>query len=91
MAIHTSPTGEDHDTSAETGRMCSCMPRVLEGGELIVHNSFDKREFGEVFRKLVQDYKAAVARGQRAYTAEQRDLFEHAERLLDLHYPECPS
>ena len=56
MVIHVLPVNdlEPHD---EEGTTCKCEPRVefVEGGMLVVHNSFDGREMIEQVKEILED------------------------------------
>ena len=55
MIIHVLPVNdlEPHD---EEGTTCKCEPRVefVEGGMLVVHNSFDNREMIEQVNEILE-------------------------------------
>ena len=46
--VHVLPVG-DTQLHEESGTYCNCNPSVerLDGGTVVVHNSFDGREFAE--------------------------------------------
>ncbi len=48
MTVHTYPTN-DHYPHSTNGTPCACKPRIVhvDGGIVIVHNSFDGREILE--------------------------------------------
>lgn len=87
MPNHVFPNNDlrDHVTD---GDPCPCMPRTLEDGELIVHNSYDRRETGEVCRKALDLLGAALADHGHTWTPEQRDAYDHALLILNMHWPE---
>lgn len=73
----------------ENGDPCPCMPRVVDG--VVVHNSYDRREVGEVMRKALRilwgdvvDYWSSSG----ATLPEAREAYAHAMHLLAIHWPE---
>lgn len=58
MIIHILPVNdlEPHD---EEGTTCKCEPRVefVEGGMLVIHNSYDHREIIEQVNKILEGDK----------------------------------
>jgi hypothetical protein len=84
---HVMPVNEHH----EVAQACSCMPRVIEdvnGSRIVVHNSFDGREMGVVMDAALERlYGDLVAHGC-PIDAQTLEHYEHARRLLLLHYPQ---
>jgi hypothetical protein len=81
------PVNEDHEVT----QTCSCMPRVIEdvnGLRIVVHNSHDGRELGIVMdaalERLYGDLVAQVGQPD----PQTQEAYEHARRLLLLHYPD---
>ncbi len=56
MEIHVYPQNDLALHELE-GKECPCLPRVEEDGQLIVHNSWDRRE---VLEHLEEKYTALV-------------------------------
>lgn len=84
------------------GVFCPCMPRLqvpapeLVDGVLcqpdmshavVRHNSYDRREVGEVCRKALDDLGAALADHDHEWSPELRDSYEHAIHILNMHWP----
>lgn len=55
MVIHVLPV-DDLEPHDEEGTTCKCEPRVefVEGGILVVHNSFDNREIIEQVNEILE-------------------------------------
>lgn len=79
--VHVYPVRDtrEHITN---GDPCPCLPRTVEG--VVIHNSYDAREVGEVCRKaldmLGKDHVGA-------WSPELREAYEHAVAVLDMHWP----
>lgn len=82
------------------GDPCPCMPRTIhavieETGQsapaAIVHNSYDRREVGEVCRHALAMLGVALADHEHTWTPAERSSFEHASHVLDMHWPAKPS
>jgi hypothetical protein len=82
--VHIIPDGERH---AVNGDPCACMPRETAPG-LFLHNAFDARELGEVLHELLDTASKAMEAHNHDWTDDDRDAFDHAERLLQLHWPQ---
>lgn len=67
------------------GDPCPCLPRVVEG--VVVHNSYDARETGEVCRKALDLLAGALADHRHVWTPAERQAFEHAIAVLNMHWP----
>ena len=67
--------------------VCPCMPRLLEDGKVVAHNSYDGREIGEVCRNAINALGVALAHHNHQWTDVERDHFDHATLILDMHYP----
>jgi len=54
MIIHILPTNDLEPHEQET--TCKCKPRVefVEGGMLVIHNSFDQRELEEQIKEILE-------------------------------------
>lgn len=72
------------------GDPCPCLPRVLED-TCFVHNSYDRRETGEVGRHALAVLGVALANHGHTWTDVEREAFEHASLILDMHWPAKPS
>ncbi len=99
--IHTVPVGDIRDHVMD-GLFCPCMPRLVHAkpildddgvsietdmaSEVIVHNSYDKREVGEVCRKALDLLYEALGPTHTA-SNELFQAWEHAMHLLDMHWP----
>jgi len=83
--IHVAPIKDifDHVTN---GDPCPCLPRVTDDG-VVVHNSYDGRETGEACRKAIDLLGKALAGHGHTWTDEERDAYEHAIAILDMHWP----
>lgn len=82
--IHVEPKGDlrEHVTN---GDPCACMARECDG--VVVHNSFDRRETGDVCRKALDLLALAMAYHEHTWTAEERAAYEHAMIVLNMHWP----
>lgn len=94
MTRHVEPVNDlrAHDTSQ--GVFCPCMPRLLRtpaadeaDGDLVVHNSYDGREIGEVCFAALDALALALAGHSHTWTADERDVYEHAILVLSMHHP----
>ena len=85
MANHVLPIN-DLRGHVEEGVLCPCMPRVREDGELVIHNSYDGREIGEVCAKALDMLGCALADHGHTWSPELRDAYEHAIDVLAMHY-----
>jgi hypothetical protein len=87
LPIHVVPEADlrDHDTGPDG--LCPCLPMRLEGGRIIRHNSYDRREVGEVVRDLMDALGTALADHHHEWTPDEREAFEHVERIVDMHWP----
>jgi hypothetical protein len=85
-AQHVVPVDDlfEHET---TTALCTCLPRVQVDGRLVIHNSYDGREIGEVSRKLIGLLTRALRQHKHAWTPEEFDALEHAKRALGVRYP----
>lgn len=81
---HVSPINDTRE-HVLNGDPCPCMPRQLPG--CVVHNSYDGRETGEVCRKAIDTLGSALADHGHTWTDEERDAYEHAIAILDMHWP----
>lgn len=54
---------------------------------VIVHNSYDGREIGEVCRRALDMLGSLLADYRHTWTTHQRAAYEHAIDLLEMHYP----
>ena len=79
--LHVSPENDlrEHVTN---GDPCPCLPRERNG--VMIHNSYDAREVGEVCRRAL-DMLGVEHRPP--WTDEERDAYEHAIAVLDMHWP----
>lgn len=82
--IHTTPVGDLRQHVLD-GLFCPCMPREVDG--VIVHNSYDRREVGEVCRNALDQLGIALANSDYEWSHEMRTAYDHAIYLLDLHWP----
>lgn len=69
------------------GDPCPCLPRMLDDGAVIVHNSYDARETGETCRDALNRLGVALAEHRHTWTNEERMAYEHAMAILDMHWP----
>lgn len=85
MSYHVHPENDlrEHVTDGEP---CPCLPRVKDG--VIVHNAYDAREVGEVCRHAL-DLLGVEHRPP--WTDKERDAYEHAIQILDMHWPKKDS
>lgn len=88
--IHTVPLGDIRDHVMD-GLFCPCMPRLAQpsSGGIIVHNSYDRREVGEVCRNALEHLTAALANMDVEWTPAMVDAYDRAVYLLDLHWPKA--
>lgn len=68
--------------------LCPCLPRVIERGTFrhVIHNSYDGREVGEVCSKALDMLGVALADHGHTWTDEQREAYENARHVLEMHY-----
>jgi hypothetical protein len=94
--IHVTPIGDLREHPLDV--LCPCMPRTLlhykpEWGAaapekvVVVHNSYDGRETGEVCRKALDLLGTALADHGHEWTIEERDAYDHAIHILNMHWP----
>jgi len=104
--IHCMPLGDTRDHVAD-GLFCPCLPRLVaarptqdEDGVtidpdpsqgVIVHNSYDRREVGEVCRSALDKLGVALAGHSHQWSHEERSAYEHAIYLMDMHWPKVPT
>lgn len=100
--IHTVPVGDIRDHVMD-GLFCPCMPRLVQAhatidddgvrvepdptSGVIVHNSYDRREVGEVCRSALDKLGIALANIDHEWSHEERSAYDHAIYLLGLHWP----
>jgi len=78
-----------HDHVTSDGVFCPCLPRRDEANpSVVVHNSYDGREIGEVCRRALLALGSALLDHRHRWTKTELGAFEHAFELLDTHYPE---
>lgn len=86
------------------GSPCPCMPSkvspspvIEEDGSasmpddshsVIRHNSYDGREVGEVCRRALFRMGVALSDHDHTWSSDERDAFEHAIDVLEMHWPE---
>lgn len=96
------PVGDIRDHVMD-GLFCPCMPRLVKAhatidedgvqiepdpsSGVIVHNSYDRREVGEVCGNALEHMTAALANMDVEWTPEMVDAYDHAIYLLGLHWP----
>lgn len=77
------------------GDPCPCLPMVFvgfaDGEPRTVHNSYDRRETGEVCRRALDLLGTALANHGHEWTMAERTAYEHAIHVLAMHWPEKPS
>jgi hypothetical protein len=81
--IHVEPSN-DLRQHVWNGDPCPCMPREVDG--VVIHNSYDGREVGEVIMRLIGVF-ADVVGNDHEWTNTQRQAVEHAESIVALHWP----
>lgn len=79
--VHVYPVRDDRE-HITNGDPCPCLPRTVD--DVVVHNSYDAREVGEVCRKAL-DMLGVDREGE--WSPELRDAYEHAVAVLDMHWP----
>lgn len=82
---HVTPIGDLRRHAAD-GIFCPCMP--LERYGVVVHNSYDGREVGEVCRHAIDVLGLALANHGHQWTVEECNAFESAMHVLEMHWPE---
>lgn len=83
--IHVVPENDTHQH--ETSTLCSCMPLTRDEGRVVIHNSFDRREVGEVLKLALDTLGIALTNLGHVWSAMERELFDHAQHLLVIHWP----
>lgn len=68
---------------------CPCLPTIIDG--LVRHNSYDGREVGQVCRQALDLLGRALADEGHEWIDEERDAYEHAIELLNMHWPPMDS
>lgn len=81
--VHSYPLEDLHEHVFD-GDPCPCMPREVDG--VVVHNSYDGRECGEVLLKLVRVI-SEIAPDNHTWSDRQKQSVEHAEAIVALHWP----
>lgn len=92
--FHVTPNNDLREHVLDPDGACPCLPRRgpdWEGTPRWVHNSYDRREVGEVCRLALDRLGVELANREHEWTPEQRDAYEHAVHLLDMHWPAKPS
>lgn len=87
LPIQVVPLGDLREHVQDPRGLCPCMPRLREDPPVVVHNAYDGRETGEVGRKALRLLSLALAVHGHQWTDEERDAFEHAWLVLDMHWP----
>lgn len=88
--FHVYPVNDMRSHVTE-GELCPCLPRVrrVDGEDaVVVHNSYDGRELGQVCRTAIDLLALALTDHNHRWSDDLRDRFEHAIQLLDMHYPD---
>lgn len=88
--IHVLPVNDIRQHVMD-GLFCPCMPRLDATGNIIKHNSYDRREVGEVCRLALDRLGIALANIDHEWSADEREAYDHAIYLLDLHWPKKPT
>lgn len=103
---HVVPNNDLREHVVESDGLCPCLPRVLlpraeqmpdgtwvqpdHSHARVVHNSYDRREVGEVCRKALDLLGCALADHGHDWGDGEREAYEHAIQLLDMHWPAKP-
>lgn len=100
--IHVVPNNDLREHDLDHAGLCPCMPMLVPPVPAVVdgvlcqpdnsqaiwrHNSYDGREVGEVCRTALDALGSALADHSHEWSAEQRQAYEHAIHLLDMHWP----
>lgn len=86
--VHTYPEGDVREHVTDDEDFCPCLPwRSPEDPDVLIHNSYDGREIGEVARKALDLLGLALVAHHHAWTVEERFEYERAFDLLERHYP----
>lgn len=80
--VHVSPIGDEREHCTD-GEPCPCLPMERDG--VVRHNAYDAREVGEVCRRALD---MLGVQKPPPWTNDERDAYEHAIQLLDMHWPE---
>lgn len=72
----------------ESSMLCPCLPIVRYG--VCVHNSYDRREVGEVCRRALHTLASALGHENHDWTECEFELLDHAVELLNMHWPASP-
>lgn len=90
---HVTPMGDQREHVEDV--LCPCMPRTLamkcddgSQGRVVVHNSYDGRECGEVFFSALTRLAGALIQSNGRLTEHQREAYEHARTILMMHWPD---
>lgn len=84
---HIWPNNDARDHDLTQGPLCPCLPRTKDKGRVIVHNSYDGRECGEVFQDALDRLGQALTAHRHRWTPGERDAYEHARHLVSMHWP----
>jgi hypothetical protein len=86
--VHVFPERDlrEHDTSS--GVLCPCLPRLdPEDPNVVLHNSYDAREVGDVMRDALLSLGEALVDLRYPFSKEQYELVRRAFDLLERHWP----
>lgn len=83
--VHTTPLNDKRGHVTD-GPLCPCMPRVLDDGALIVHNSYDGREVGQVCMRALDALGLALAGHEHQWSDVEREAYDHAVLILGMHF-----
>ena len=82
---HVTPMNDLRDHVVEQDGLCPCLPRVVDG--VVMHNSYDRREVGEVCRRALDLLGVALADHDHDWGPGEREAYDHAIAVLDIHWP----
>lgn len=84
LPVQVVPENDLREHCQDPNGLCPCMPRVLDGR--VIHNAYDARETGEVCRRALDALAKALPDGHQ-WTDEERDHYDHAIHVLNMHWP----
>lgn len=86
---HVTPSNDLREHVVAPDGLCPCLPRVFCG--VVVHNAYDGRETGEVCRRALDLLGVSLAAHGHEWDETERDAYEHAIAILEMHWPAKPS
>lgn len=84
MNTHVYPENDTHEHVTD-GSPCPCLAQEDRG--VVVHNSYDGREVGEVVLRALDMLRCSLSEHGHTWTDAERRYYERAVALCHMHWP----